>query len=134
MTTDPLPGGQTAANHYANGYPIKLVRDHIGERLGGDGTLTYELADEQAHVALLRRKLIEEAIEYLTDPSVGELADVLEAVWSLAAVDLRAPFEVIEQRAKSKRIERGAFKRGVVMVAHHEADGRELLPREDDDA
>jgi predicted house-cleaning noncanonical NTP pyrophosphatase (MazG superfamily) len=107
---------------YANGYPIKLVRDAIGERLGGEGTITYEpINDEATHIALLRRKLIEEAVEYLTDPSVGELADVLEVVWSLAVVDLRAPFEVVEQRAKTKRIERGGFKRGVAMVGHHEA-------------
>lgn len=120
----------TASDRYAAGYPIKLVRDHIGERLGNDGTITYEpIGDEATHVALLRRKLVEEAVEYLVDPSVGELADVLEAVWSLAAVDLRAPFEVIEARAKSKRVERGGFKRGMVMVGHHAADGRDLLPR-----
>lgn len=114
---------------YADGYPVKLVRDYIGERLGGEGTITYEpIHDEAAHVALLRRKLVEEAIEYLMDPSVGELADVLEVVWSLAAVDLRAPFEVVSQHAKTKRVERGSFKRGTVMVAHHEADGRDLLP------
>jgi predicted house-cleaning noncanonical NTP pyrophosphatase (MazG superfamily) len=113
---------------YANGYPIKLVRDHIGERLGGEGTITYEPVDEATHVKGLRKKLVEEALEYAMDPSIGELADVLEAVWSLAAVDLRAPFEVIEQRAKTKRIERGGFKRGMFMVGHHEADGRELLP------
>ncbi len=46
-----------ADDKYANGYPIKLVRDHIGERLGGDGTLTYERAgDEAEHIAALRKK------------------------------------------------------------------------------
>jgi predicted house-cleaning noncanonical NTP pyrophosphatase (MazG superfamily) len=75
---------------YARGYPIKLVQDHIGERLGGNGTITYEpCPDAETHVALLRRKLLEEAAEYLARPSVGELADVLEVVWSLALVDLR---------------------------------------------
>lgn len=117
------------ANRFAGGYPIKLVRDHIGERLGNDGTITYEpIHDEAVHVGLLRRKLVEEAVEYLTDPSIAELADVLEAVWSLAAVDLKAPFEVVERRAKTKRQERGGFKRGMVMVGHHAADGRALLP------
>jgi hypothetical protein len=52
---------------------------------------------------------------------------VLEVVWSLARVDLRAPFEVVSKRAKTKRIERGGFDRGMVMVGHHEADGRDLL-------
>lgn len=117
------------ATRYADGYPIKLVRDNIGERLGGEGTITYEPAlDEETHIALLRRKLIEEAVEYLANPCVGELADVLEVVWSLARVDLRAPFAAVSERAKTKRIERGGFDRGMVMVGHHEADGRDLLP------
>jgi len=41
-------------------------------------------------------------------------------------------FEVIEQRAKTKHIERGGFKRGMVMVAHSAADGRDLLPKTED--
>lgn len=112
---------------YADGYPIKLVRDHIGARLGGEGTITYApVEDDAEHVALLRRKLIEEAVEYLTNPCVAELADVLEVVWSLARVDLRTNPSVVSARASTKRIERGGFDRGMVMVGHHAADGQNL--------
>lgn len=116
-----------AETRYAAGYPIKLVRDHVGEALGGEGTISYEpIVDQDEHVALLRRKLVEEAAEYLANPSVEELADVLEVVWSLHRVDLRVPFEVVKQRAAAKRTERGGFDRGMVMVGHHPADGQHL--------
>lgn len=118
-----------------DGCPIKLVRDHVGERLGGEGTITYErVSDEEQHVALLRRKLVEETAEYLADPSVGELADVLEVVWSLSRVDLKCPWEVVTQRAKRKREERGGFDQGMLMVGHHATDGCELLPQGPRDA
>jgi predicted house-cleaning noncanonical NTP pyrophosphatase (MazG superfamily) len=115
-------------SRYAGGYPIKLVRDHVGECLGGEGTITYEsISDEEQHATLLRRKLVEEAVEYLTDPSVRELADVLEVIWSLSRVDLKCPWEVVVNRAKMKRAERGGFDRGMVMVGHHITDGGDLL-------
>lgn len=113
---------------YADGYPIKLVRDSIGARLGGEGTITYEpVGDQETHIALLRRKLIEEAAEYLLDPSVSELADVLEVVWALSYV-CHDGASAVEVEAMRKARERGSFIDGVVMVAHHAADGRDLLP------
>ncbi len=116
-----------AADKYADGYPVKLVRDRIGERLGGDGTLTYEqVTNHVEHVKLLRRKLIEEAIEYLADPSISELADVFEVVMTLARK--AHPDEDLFAIAHHKATERGGFQQGLVMVAHHEVDGRELLP------
>lgn len=117
-----------AETKYAAGYPIKLVRERIGERLGGVGTITYEpVPDGETHTALLRAKLIEEAVEYLLDPTVGELADVLEVVWALSE-RCHGGTSSVERAAMSKYRERGGFINGVVMVAHHEADGRELLP------
>ena len=117
-----------ADDHYANGYPIKLVRDRIGTRLGGDGTLTYEpVTNHVEHVKLLQRKLIEEAVEYLADPSIGELADVFEVVMVLARK--AHPGEDLFAVAHRKAHERGSFQQGTMMVAHHEVDGRELLPR-----
>src|SRR3954464_12800413 len=90
------------------GYPIKLVRDYIGDRLGNDGSITYEpVGDDAAHVESLRRKLIGGAAEYLTNPSVGELADVLEVVWALARVDLRTSFAAVEKERLRKYEDRG---------------------------
>jgi len=119
-----------ASNRYATGYPIKLVRDDIGARLGGDGTITYEpISDREEHVRLMRKKLVEEAAEYLTNPSVGELADVYAVLRALAIVDLGTTPEEVGRVALEKHNERGGFERGMLMVGHHEADGRELLPR-----
>lgn len=106
------------------GYPVKLVRDRIDQVLGGEGTVTYEVfRDRDQHVALLRRKLVEEAAEYLADPTLEELADVLEVVWSLARVDLDCPWTSVADRFMAKRTERGGLDGGVIMVAHHPADG-----------
>lgn len=122
----------TPGNRYAAGYPIKLVRDEIGERLGGEGTITYEPThDRDEHIALLRRKLVEEAAEFLASPSVGELADVYEVVRCLAEIDPACvSLDAVIGEANQKRTERGAFERGVLMVGHHAADGQDLLPRE----
>lgn len=107
----------------ATGYPVKLVRDRIGERLGGDGTVTYEpVGDRETHVKFLRRKLVEEVFEYIDEPSVSELADVLEAVMALARK--AHPSEDIFAVAAHKNHERGSFQRGVLMVAHHATDGQ----------
>ncbi len=118
----------SAENQYADGYPIKLVRDDIGRRLGGEGTITYApIGDRDEHIKLLRRKLAEEAFEYLTDPSVGELADVLAAARDLAEIDLEVPWADVMHAEALKRSERGGFRRGMVMVGHLATDGRDLL-------
>lgn len=115
-------------SQYVDAYPIKLVRDDIGRRLGGDGTITYEpIADRGEHIKRLRRKLVEEALEYLTDPSVGELADVLAVARALAEIDLEVPWADVTHAEAKKRSERGGFLRGTVMVCHHARDGRGLL-------
>lgn len=117
-----------AENQYADGYPIKLVRDDIGRRLGGSGSITYEpLTDRAEHIKRLRSKLAEEAIEYLLNPSVSELADVLGAARALAEVDLEVPWSDVEAADAQKCSERGGFRAGMVMVSHHHADGQDLL-------
>lgn len=95
-------------------YPIKLVRDDIENAVGG-GVITYEHADHETHRRLLRRKLIEEAIEYLEDPCVEELADVLEVVEALAYIDLEISSTDLLKVQKEKKWNRGSFDDGVVM-------------------
>lgn len=100
---------------------IKLVRDRIPEyliRRGGENDLriTYDpfISDDQ-HRELLRRKLIEEATEYLLDPCVGELADVLEVCHALAVVDLNVEQKTVERVRLEKKAERGGFTQGLGM-------------------
>jgi predicted house-cleaning noncanonical NTP pyrophosphatase (MazG superfamily) len=119
-----------AETKYADGYPIKLVRDFIGERLGGEGTISYRpLTDPREHAQMLRAKLIEEAAEYVAMPSLAELADVLTVVEALAEIAHGVEhLDELHDEAQRKIVERGGFMRGMVMVGHHAADGRDLLP------
>ncbi len=93
-----------------------MIRDRIGEFLG-DSKVRYEpVRDRDQHVDLLRGKLLEEAIEYVRDPSVGEAADVLDALQALAAIDLEVDWSEVVGCAKAKTEERGGFTEGTVMV------------------
>ncbi len=96
-------------------YRIKLVRDRVHE-VGPAREFTYRpVRDRAEHVELLRQKLGEEVVEYLLNPSLGELADVYEAIRALGRVDLGVdPFE-IGMEADRKLEERGAFDQGLVM-------------------
>jgi predicted house-cleaning noncanonical NTP pyrophosphatase (MazG superfamily) len=104
-------------------YPVKLVRDNIGADLGGPGTLTYEpINDHAEHVRLLRKKLIEEALEYLMDPSLEELGDVLAVVDALVRADLGEDMDALHREMVRKANKRGGFDNGIVMFAHHPVD------------
>lgn len=97
-------------------YLIKLVRDKVGELLAGGGKVSYEpLDDRELHVKLLREKLIEEALEYHKKPSVGEAADVLQALFDLVDLDLRASRADLEEARVDKYNERGGFLEGTAM-------------------
>ena len=101
-------------------YVVKLVRDKVGDLLAGDNRVTYEPAEEHlSHdeiIQLLRAKLIEEATEYLLNPSVGELADVLTVVEALAYEDLGCGLNRVQVEAMRKLEERGGFDSGTVMI------------------
>lgn len=94
----------------AKPYLVKLVRDAVATKLVTD-TITYEpIPDPEEAIRLLRAKLIEEAVEYALDPSLHELADVLEVVQALAWHDLdRTPMSSVDSEAKRKRESRGGF-------------------------
>ncbi len=72
-------------------------------------------AGRDEHAARLRAKLVEEVGEYLAQPSIGELADILEVVHALAYVDVGRTFAAVEQERDRKWHERGGFNRGLVM-------------------
>lgn len=96
-------------------YLVKLVRDGIEEVVGDHGVVTYGPPLPGEHVALLRRKLIEEAAEYLANPSLDELVDVLAVVESLAIVDLSISPDELRGAETRKFYERGGFRRGNAM-------------------
>lgn len=103
----------------ADDYPVKLVRDQMLSKIG-DGTLRYaQIEDRAEHLRLLRGKLVEEAVEYLLDPSAEEAADILQVLVDLAEVDPAIPgWHVVEEVRSRKLAERGGFRMGTIMLAN----------------
>ena len=79
----------------------KLVRDKIPLQVPGE----YRKCNSEEKHKLLRKKLVEEAIEYLIDPSPEELADVLEVVLELLKINGPKVIDALIE----KRALRGAF-------------------------
>lgn len=85
----------------------KLVRDRIPELFGGPGSVYLPLNDTDYRAAL-RSKLLEETCEYLESGEMLELADVLEVVYALAALDGISSAQLEDLRA-TKAAESGGF-------------------------
>jgi predicted house-cleaning noncanonical NTP pyrophosphatase (MazG superfamily) len=94
---------------------IKLVRDRIGDHLEDDGRIVYKPITDEDVNELRRKKLVEEALEYLMDPSIEELADVLEALRACLMYEQEEPWAVLTAVAAEKREQRGGFDMGVGM-------------------
>ncbi len=107
--------GQTEENTSFN----KVVRDKIPDRITNRGevaTVVSLIGD--ALILMLRKKLVEEAVEALDAPSgeelLGELSDLVEVIHGICHA-LEVPFEVVEERRASKRKKNGGFERGVML-------------------
>ena len=98
-------------------YLIKLVRDRAVSRVNDRHVIDYApIHNLNVAVRALRAKLVEEAVEYVLDPCVGELADVLEVVEALAEHDQALgtprpgdPMWSVRREADRRRLERGGF-------------------------
>jgi len=107
-------------------YLIKLVRDRVKDLREPPESFGFHSLGLTEHLKHLRAKLIEEATEYLLDPSRSELVDVYEAVRCLAVADLQLhddpdiAMEILQEQADQKRLERGSFERGTGMYAEFE--------------
>lgn len=97
---------------------VKLVRDKVERFCGGDMAVRYELMSKEEHRAQLRKKLIEEAAEYLVNPCVEELADVVEVVDALARYDLGITITQLGIVVIDKRRDKGGFDGGLGMYLH----------------
>lgn len=92
----------------------KLVRDNLPEIARAKGqTYNVTVANAEEYAAALRKKLIEEAHEYIAAPEPMELADIMEVVRALAALHDVSPEQLEEMRAK-KAAERGAFTKRLI--------------------
>ena len=92
----------------------KLVRDYIPEIIKAKGG-TYEdlrIASPEEYKEELIKKLGEEAKEFGAEPSVEELADVLEVLEALKTLPEYANVEEIRLK---KRAERGGFDKRIIL-------------------
>ena len=93
----------------------KLVRDKIPEIIKGKGVIPkVHIASEEEYKAKLREKLSEEVQEYLEDPCIEELADILEVVYALCSLE-GVSKEQLEEVREKKAIERGGFEQKIIL-------------------
>jgi predicted house-cleaning noncanonical NTP pyrophosphatase (MazG superfamily) len=98
-------------------YLVRLVRDRVKQAMVHDAhKVEFDVfPTEVEFVKALRRKLGEEVVEYLLDPSLGELADVHEVLRGLAKHDLKVMYADVVRVAGEKRQQRGGYDLGVGM-------------------
>lgn len=93
----------------------KLVRDRIGEELARSGGAYVIRVGGGELEALLRAKVVEEAMEFAESGRLEEAADLLDAL--LDWLSLRGEgLERVEELRRKKRAERGGFLGGYVAV------------------
>ncbi|MBQ3502150.1 MAG: nucleoside triphosphate pyrophosphohydrolase [Clostridia bacterium] len=87
----------------------KLVRDKIIDiiRANGENPIYHTLSDEE-YLAELHKKLIEEAYELIEADDIGEFADVLEVLYTIAK-HKNINMEEVEKERVKKREKRGGF-------------------------
>ena len=97
-------------------YYNKLVRDKIPDiiRQQGNHPEYHIVNDKTEYCQALREKILEEAIELKESQNVNELIDILEAVYCLIEAE-NLDFTKIEELRKKKNVERGSFKRGLIL-------------------
>lgn len=98
----------------------KVVRDKIPESIAAKGEQVTQIKIKgEELVEALKSKLIEESIEVMdakyTGETIEELADVLEVLHALAH-HLKIGMKQIEDARKTKRLNRGGFDEGKVLV------------------
>lgn len=101
---------------------LKLVRDKIPTVTGQQVMATYSTMAADDHIMELRKKLIEEATEYLFEPSLEELADLIEVIEALVKYDLEVELTELQGAVQQKRTNKGGF---------HDATGLYIVTRED---
>tara|TARA_Y100001973_G_C5177828_1_gene323116 strand:+ start:1247 stop:1552 length:306 start_codon:yes stop_codon:yes gene_type:complete len=95
---------------------MKLVRDYIPEIIEEDGKwcLTRRVHGADEHMTMLKEKIIEEAQEFIENPSYEEAADMLEVIKAFCYLN-NLEFEVVVDAAENKQEERGGFYRGIIL-------------------
>ena len=91
----------------------KLIRDRIPEIIESNGkSCVVEVASKQQYFKKLIDKLQEEVEEFVENPCIEELADVLEVVWS---IEHATDWGSLVLAQLDKRCERGGFKKRLIL-------------------
>ena len=100
---------------------MKLVRDFIPQIIEEDGKTCYwrKVNDHTEHMQCLKLKIIEEAEEFIENPSYEEAADMLEVVRTFASIN-GLNFDDVITAAKNKAVKRGGFKDGIILEKVYE--------------
>ena len=94
----------------------KLVRDNIPELIRSQGETPHvRILSGQAYTAALERKLDEETMEFHREKNLEELADILEVVYALAAVQGCTKEELLAVY-NEKHEKRGGFERRLLLI------------------
>lgn len=100
----------------------KLVRDRVPEFIEADGLdCSWHRVDGQQLRDELAKKLVEEAKEFRDDPSLAELADVLQVIDDISVV-YRLSMGDVKMYKRTKRKRRGGFQEGVILVSMEAPD------------
>ncbi len=94
---------------------MKLVRDKIPLDFPDTPADSYHTADDEEFFTALLDKLNEETVEYVAERSMDELADMLEVLHALAALD-GIDWKELEQRRIAKREEKGGFDKRILWI------------------
>lgn len=93
----------------------KLVRDRIPEIIAGCGNRAVcTVLQDSEYLSALEKKLSEETAEYLREPSLEEMADIMEV---LTAICKARGFDTAElQHVQQKKArERGGFEKKIFL-------------------
>lgn len=91
----------------------KLIRDKIPEIIEADGkSCVVEVASKEEYVQRLVEKLKEEVEEFVENPCIEELADVLEVVYS---IEHATDWGSLILAQLDKRCERGGFRKRLIL-------------------
>ncbi len=102
----------------------KLVRDRIPEILESKGVnfKVIQPKGEELREYYIR-KVVEEALEFLENPTPEEIADLLEII-DATITKLGIPRQEVERIRKEKAEKRGKFNKGLILEIEEESEGK----------
>ena len=94
----------------------KIVRDKIPDIIKNEKrNCNFKILSEKDAVNLLSQKILEEADEFIKEPSKEEMADIFEILHSIIK-KCKWNFDEIEKIRKEKAIKNGSFDKNIFLI------------------